>query len=229
MEPQDPEDDEATLRTIDWERVPIFPLQTVFFPRTYLPLHIFEPRYRKMTADCIESGLPLAVVLARPGEDLMGHAEIFPTAGIGTFERHERLADGRYNLVLRGVSRIKILEEVPHSPYRLVRAAPLDDRWPAGGAPALAQDVDTLRACVSRVTSYIGEEPIAADVRKRVGAATDPAMLADVVASLFIEDPFARQSLLEELDIGRRVASVTGTLAELVLRATAARGGGTLQ
>ena len=222
-------DDDSTLDAIDWERIPIFPLQTVFFPRTYLPLHIFEPRYRRMTADCIEGGLPLAVVLARPGEDLMGEAEVFPIAGVGTFERHERLPDGRYNLVLRGMSRIKILEELPHRPYRIVRAQPLDDRWPAGGAPALAKDVDTLRACVSRVTGFIGEAPIAADVRKRVGAATDPAMLADVVASLFIEDPLVRQALLEELDIGRRLASVTGTLAELVLRASAARGGGTLQ
>ena len=222
-------DDDLALDAIDWERIPIFPLQTVFFPRTYLPLHIFEPRYRKMTADCVEGGLPMAIVLGRPGEDMMGHAEVFPVAGVGMIERQERLPDGRYNLVLRGLARMKIVEELPHRPYRVVRAQPMEDRWPAGGASALAKDVDTLRACVSRVTGFIGEEPIAADVRKRVGAATDPAMLADVVASLFLEDPLIRQGLLEEVDIGRRLASVTGTLAELVLRATAARGGGTLQ
>lgn len=217
------------MSNIDWERVPIFPLQTVFFPKTYLPLHIFEPRYRQMTADCVAGGLPMAIVLAKPGEDLMGQAEVFPIAGVGTIERHERLSDGRYNLVLKGVSRIKILEEIPNRPYRVARAQPLDDRWPTGGEAALAKHVETLRACVSRVTSMIAEESIAADVRKRVGASEGPAMLVDVVASLFIENALTRQALLEELDIGRRLESVTGTLAELVLRATAARGGGTLQ
>lgn len=214
------------LDDIDWGRIPIFPLQTVFFPRTTLPLHIFEPRYRKMTADCIEGGLPMAIALVRPGEDLMGLAEVFPIAGVGRIERHERLADGRYNLVLRGFARMKIVEELPHRPYRVVRAAPLDDRWPAGGAPALTKDVETLRACVARLASFIGEEPIAADVRTRVAAAVDPAMLADVVASLFIEDGLVRQSLLEELDIGKRLSAVTASMAELLLRASAARGPG---
>lgn len=225
---------------VNWNRVPIFPLQTVFFPRTQLPLHIFESRYRKMTADCIEAGMPMAIVLARPGEDLMGHAEVFRVAGIGTIERHERLQDGRYNLLLRGTARVRIVEELPHRPYRLVRATPLEDRWPAGGAASLAKDEETLRACVSRLVAFIGDDAsvpdqegsrasIAADVRRRVAAATDPAMLADTVASLFVEDGLGRQTLLEELDVAKRLASVTSTLAELLLRAESARGGGTLQ
>lgn len=223
---------------MNWNRVPIFPLQTVFFPRTQLPLHVFEPRYRKMTADCIEHGLPMAIVLARPGEDLMGHAEVFPIAGLGTIERHERLPDGRYNLLLRGVTRIRIIEELPHRPYRVVRATPLEDRWPAGGAAALAKESETLRACVARLAGFIGDEPgtgegsrasIAADVRRRVAAATDPGMLADTVSSLFVEDGLVRQQLLEELDVGKRLGTVLSTLAELLLRAEAARGGGTLQ
>lgn len=219
----------SALEKIDWERIPIFPLQTVFFPRTHLPLHIFEPRYRAMTADCIAEGLPMAICLARPGEDLMGHAEVFPVAGLGVIERHERLADGRYNLVLRGLARMRIVEELPHRPYRIVKAERLDDRWPAGGAAGLTESVERLQACVQRLAMFIGEEPIAEDVRRRVGTATDPAMLSDVVASLFVEDPLIRQAQLEELDVGRRLAAVTSTLAELLLRASAARGDGTLQ
>ena len=223
-------DDVRETEAIDWDRIPIFPLQTVFFPRTHLPLHIFEPRYRKMTADCIEHALPMAVVLARPGEDLMGHAEVFPVAGVGMIERHERLADGRYNLVLRGVARMRIVEELPHRPYRVVRARPLEDRWPAGGAAALTTDAETLTACVTRLASFIGEAPVAADVMRRVRASQDPAMLADTIASLFVEDGVTRQTLLEELDVARRLGSVTSHLAELLIRAEAARGGGeTLQ
>ena len=97
---------------LDWERVPIFPLpETVFFPKTHLPLHVFEPRYRKMTEDCIAESLPMAICLAKTGEDLAGHADVFPIAGVGMIERHERLPDGRFNLVLRGLTRIKIAEE----------------------------------------------------------------------------------------------------------------------
>ena len=213
---------------IDWERVPIFPLpETVFFPRTHLPLHVFEPRYREMTADCIEQRLPMAICLAKPGEDLSGHAEVFPIAGVGIIERHERLADGRYNLLLRGIARMRIVEERPNRPYRVVRAEPLPDRLPDDGERALKTPCATARACVERLAALTASQPtIAAEVLRRLAAATDAALLADTLAGMFVADALARQALLEELDVTARLEKVTSALADLLLRAELARKGG---
>ena len=211
---------------VDLSRVPIFPLpETVLFPRMHLPLHIFEPRYRAMTEACIAEGLPMAIALAKPGEDLAGIAEIFPIAGMGVIERHERLPDGRFNIVLRGVARVRIEEEIPNRPFRLVRASALEDRWPDSPA-ALEAAAATLRACVLRVARLATEPEIASEVLRRVDAAKDAAFLADTVAGMFVAEAPARQALLEELDVVRRVGEVTSRLADLLLRAEAARGGG---
>ncbi len=211
---------------IDFGRVAIFPLpESVLFPKAFLPLHIFEPRYRKMTEDAIENGLPIAICMAKPGEDLAGHAEVFPIAGAGVLARHERLADGRFNIVLRGVARIRITEELPHRPYRVVRAEPLADRWPAGGA-RVVHAAATLRSCVEKVAALTSEPQIAAEVLRRVAEMRkDDSGLADAVASMFVGDAKDRQSLLEELSVEKRVERVTSLLAELILRTEAARRG----
>src|SRR6185312_13797003 len=89
--------------------IPLFPLHVVLFPGMALPLHIFEPRYRRMTSDCLDSNLPLGITLAMPGS-AKGH-EI--PARVGAFARiidYERLADGRYNLLTIGTQRFRIVE-----------------------------------------------------------------------------------------------------------------------
>lgn len=212
---------------IDWDRVPIFPLpECVLFPRTLLPLHVFEPRYRAMTQDCIERNLPIAICMARPGEDLAGAPEVLGVAGVGVLERHERLDDGRYHIVLRGVARMRIEDEIPHRPYRMVRGTPLEDRWPQEGAAVIEPAAATLRRCVERVAGLAIETHIAAEVLRRLGTAVDAAHLADIVAGMFVGDAFERQALLEELEVETRLHRVTGVLAELLLRAEAARRGG---
>lgn len=212
---------------IDYGRVAIFPLpESVLFPAAFLPLHIFEPRYRKMTEDAIASGLPIAICMAKPGEDLAGHAEVFPVAGVGVIDRHELLPDGRFNIVLKGLARMRIEEELPHRPYRVVRARPLEDAWPPDGPRCLDRAAGTLRACVERLAALTNEPAIAAEILRRVAAARDPACLADAVAAMFVGPAEDRQALLEELAVGARLERVTSSLAELLLRAEAARGGG---
>ena len=211
---------------IDFGRVAIFPLpESVLFPNAFLPLHIFEPRYRKMTEDAIATGMPIAICMAKPGEDLAGHAEVFPIAGVGVIARHERLADGRFNIVLRGLARMRIEEELPHRPYRIVRAEPLADHWPHE-RESLARPVETLRACVEKIAALTNEPAIAAEVLRRVAEAkNDAACLSDAIASMFVGDARERQALLEELSVVARLDRVTSSLAELLLRAEAARGG----
>lgn len=215
---------------VDYARVPIFPLpESVLFPRTHLPLHIFEPRYRKMTEDCVAEGMPIAVCLAQRGEDLAGVPRVHPVAGVGVIERHERLPDGRFNIVLRGVSRMRIEDELaPQGPYRIVRATPLHDRWPHGngGDAGLAEIAETLRACVHKIASFSIEPHIAAEVFRRLAAAKDESLLADTIAGMFVGEAIERQAVLEELDVARRLTRVTSSVSELLLRAEAVRRGG---
>src|SRR5580765_6957446 len=83
--------------------LPIFPLpNVVLFPNVFLPLHIFEARYREMVSDAIAGDRMIGMVLLRPGWE----------------HDYERLSDGRYNIILRGLERFRILEEDPSRIYR---------------------------------------------------------------------------------------------------------------
>ena len=103
---------------------PLFPLPSVvLFPQALLPLHIFEPRYRKMTADALDGERLIAMSLMRPGWDLLPSSTpppIHRIVGLGKIIAHEKLDDGRYYLVLRGLARAKLLsEQQVDLPYRL--------------------------------------------------------------------------------------------------------------
>ena len=85
--------------------LPLFPLpHVVLFPNVFLPLHIFEPRYREMVADAITGDRMIGMVLLRPGweQDYEGRPPVYPIGCSGLITHVEQLADGRYNIVLRG-------------------------------------------------------------------------------------------------------------------------------
>src|SRR5205085_10289648 len=93
-----------------------FPLPNlVLFPHVVQPLHIFEPRYRQMTADALASNRLITLVLLRAGfeEESEKRPPLHDTACVGKVLGEQKLEDGRYNLLLRGVSRVRIVEEVP--------------------------------------------------------------------------------------------------------------------
>ncbi|HET8798317.1 MAG TPA: LON peptidase substrate-binding domain-containing protein [Thermoanaerobaculia bacterium] len=115
--------------------LPIFPLPNlVFFPHTRLPLHIFEPRYRQMVKDVLESDQRFGIVLLRPGweAEYFGAPPVFSYGTLGTIEQAVPLEDGRFNIVVRGDVRFRILDEVSRVPYRTARviAAPETERDP---------------------------------------------------------------------------------------------------
>src|SRR5215510_11390422 len=86
----------------------LFPLPNlVFFPHVMQPLHIFEPRYRQMTADALAGDRLIALVLPTPGweADYAGRPAIHPVVCLGQVVTEQRLEDGRYNLLLRGLTR----------------------------------------------------------------------------------------------------------------------------
>jgi len=106
--------------------IPLFPLPTVvLFPNVFLPLHIFEPRYRQMIAESLAGDRIIGMVLLRPGyeNEYEGRPPIYATGCSGLITHSERLEDGRYNLVLQGLEKFTIHAEEEPAVGRLYRSA----------------------------------------------------------------------------------------------------------
>ena len=143
---EDPEKAAAFTRALG--RLPMFPLRNVvLLPNTFLPLHIFEPRYRKLTKDVLEGDRLMAMAF-QLGEDheYDGPPEVATIAGVGEIVLAQALPDGRYNLVLRGRARVHIDQELSSDePYRIVQATELPDDPPRSVVDLLDAEV-SLRA-----------------------------------------------------------------------------------
>ncbi|HJZ57079.1 MAG TPA: LON peptidase substrate-binding domain-containing protein, partial [Gemmataceae bacterium] len=113
----------------------LFPLPNlVLFPHVVQGLHIFEPRYRQLMTDALATDRTISIVLLRPGweEEYDEKPAIEPVACLGRIVWHEKMSDGRFNLRLRGLSRLRIVEEVPvDRQYRVARAELIADTAPA--------------------------------------------------------------------------------------------------
>jgi Lon protease-like protein len=104
--------------------LPLFPLPNlVFFPQTRLPLHIFEPRYRQMVADAVATDQRFGIVLLRPGweVDYFGAPPIYTCGTLSQIEQAVPLDDGRFNILVRGEVRFRVVGEVSRDPYRMAR------------------------------------------------------------------------------------------------------------
>src|SRR5947209_6530005 len=110
--------------------LPLFPLpNVVLFPNVFLPLHIFEPRYREMVADALASDRLIGMVLLRPGweRDYEGRPPVYPIGCAGVITHAERLADGRFNIVLRGMEKFRIVGEDTARAYRLAHVTAMPE------------------------------------------------------------------------------------------------------
>lgn len=111
--------------------VPLFPLPHVWlFPSVILPLSVFEPRYRQMVEDILDGPgrLVLGTIVAGHEGEAAGSPPIYPIAGLGEIGRHERLADGRFNLLLVGLQRVFVREVPSDRLYRQVDVHPAPER-----------------------------------------------------------------------------------------------------
>jgi Lon protease-like protein len=91
-------------------RLALFPLHTVLFPGMALPLHIFEPRYRRMVHVCLQDQLPFGVVLIRSGREVGGPAVPYNVGTLARIRRVEHLPDGRMNIEAVGEERFRLLQ-----------------------------------------------------------------------------------------------------------------------
>jgi Lon protease-like protein len=205
-----------TLDPGDLRALPIFPLpNAALFPGAPLPLHVFEPRYRDMIRDALAGNKALAVARLRPGfeQHYEGRPAVFDVCGAGRIVDHVQRDDGRYDILLRGVARVRILNEhAPLQKYRLVNAELLSDA--PGSAELAAAFHERLRSLWPVLAPHLPEA--ARDLASFAQGADGAGELSDRLAGSLFGDPELTQRLIEELDPAERLRIVTDALHEVV-------------
>jgi|SRR5688572_24612610 Lon protease-like protein len=184
--------------------LPLFPLPNiVFFPHTRLPLHVFEPRYRQMVQDALEADERFGIVLLRPGweSDYFGAPAVYDCGTIGTIEQAVPLEDGRYNIVVRGDIRFRILDEVSRVPYRTARVIAEPDAAP-GLTEAYAQR-EWLAEVSRQYLQYLPDQSAVPEIE----TVSLDALTNALIMSLNL-DMEEKQKLLELRDVIARAEQV---------------------
>jgi Lon protease-like protein len=201
--------DDLDLRDFDG-RVRLFPLPgVVLLPHVVLPLHVFEPRYRQMTRDALAADGLIAMVQVRPDADWSGprEPELEPVGCLGRILRHEELPDGRFNLLLLGRKRVRLVRELD-SPtlYRRAEVELIEDVPPDD--PAGVQRAELLRL-------FRGAVRLDAEMDALLRRDLPLGVLADLIAHAMALPPALKQSLVAEPRVERRAGVLGRLLAEL--------------
>ena len=139
----------------------VFPLYGVaVLPGTPTPLHVFEPRYRALVRDALRGDRILAVPQLLGAEGLRElHPPVRTIAGAGYIEHHVEHEDGKYDIVLRGLARVRLGDELrSESAYRTFQAEIAEERWPRGGPAVLQDQLESLRQLVLELSTRLPPE-----------------------------------------------------------------------
>ncbi len=198
-------------------RLSVFPLpSTVLFPGVVLPLHVFEPRYHDMVMDALAGDKTMAVVMMRSGSETAERPSLHAVACAGHIIHSEKLSGGRYNILLEGAHRVRLLEELPSErTYRRFAAeivpVPSESDIRAAQAELLKLEssmlslVGTVGATDTQLIEVLRSTP-------------DPVKLADIMAATLITEPYKQQEILEAVDLRVRLAKLTDALVDVLAR-----------
>ncbi len=205
------------------ESIPLFPLPgMVFIPYTVLPLHVFEPRYRDLVDDAMAGNKFLAVPRLQPGweSNYESSPAVFQVMGFGKILRYEPLADGRANIVLLGLGRLRVRHEMkPDSLYRVVEGALLTDELPVRGLQSITGRVARLRMMLAQIVG--GRPELTERVAPMMHKEMDAIPFINALAHLVLPDVDARQKYLEINEVVDRIEIVETLLAGALTKAVA--------
>lgn len=199
----------------EFEEIPIFPLpNVVFFPRTVLPLHVFEPRYKQMVADALQGDRQIGMALLQPGWGGKGFedAEVFSTGGLGLITKYKSLEEGKYDLLLSGRHRYRIIEFIREEPYRMARVQLLKEVIPSQSE---MKERSTELAMSFRELNEENTYPgLAPDVLEKLDF---PSLVNSLCSSLNLS-VYDKQQLLEMDSLMKRSTTILGILKRQVAR-----------
>jgi Lon protease-like protein len=194
----------------------LFPLPNlVLFPHVVQPLHVFEPRYRQLTADVLAGDRLLALVLLKPGweNEYEGRPPVYPIGCLGRVVADQVLPDGRYNLLVRGLSRIRLYSEVPDDrPYRSARGELLID----GPLPSIAEAKELRKELAGKVLPRFAAGPPRDQLRDLFQGELSLGALCDILGFALPFPVEHKQAMLEQLDVTRRTGRLLTLLDALV-------------
>jgi Lon protease-like protein len=219
---------EGSLRSPDGV-VRLFPLpNVVLFPHAMQPLHIFEPRYIRLTEDALADDGLITLVLLKPGweADYWGRPPIYDVGCVGRIREHERLPNGRYNLVLQGLCRFRIESEIAATtPYRQAKGWAMPDPdigveclQPADHlSPQMLLKREILRELRLRLTQ---EHPLWEMLETLTELPVPLAVTCDMLAFVLPLATRVKQHLLETFDVEQRAQGLLRAVRQLKLLET---------
>jgi len=178
------------------QSLPIFPLPSVvLFPNVFLPLHIFEARYRQMVAEALAGDRMIGMTLLRPGFDVHydERPPVYDTGCSGLITHAERLPDGRYNLILHGLDKFTIVDEpapVEGQLFRRADVARIDDSVSEADRDALRQERRRLETLLTPVVDGMPGD-------SRLPSSMPDEDLVNALAQYLEFEPVEKQALLE--------------------------------
>ncbi|MBW3611033.1 MAG: LON peptidase substrate-binding domain-containing protein [Actinobacteria bacterium] len=189
------------------DEIPMFPLGLVLFPGAYLPLHVFEPRYRELVQVCLASTPEFGVALIERGSDVGGGDARFDVGCVARIVAAARLGDGRWAITTVGTRRIRVRRWLADAPYPRAEVEDWDDPSPGPHAGELRAVAEArlrralalsaeLGEAVPDATTPLGADPLLAGYQM---AALAPLGALDQLALLRAETPDARLELLVAL------------------------------
>ena len=196
------------------DRIPLFPLENVvLLPEAAVPLHVFEPRYCQLTADALAGDRRIGMVVVRPehAHELAGDPPVYGVGCAGLVAEHQRLADGRYHVLLHGVHRFRILSELPPQGERLYRIAETEALpEQIGDAGRAAQ----LRDQVIDLLQRLAERTLGADREIDAGQlrALELVRFANAVSQSVRLPTREKQGLIEAPTIAERLERLASAL-----------------
>ena len=173
--------------------IPIFPLpNVVLFPNVFLPLHIFESRYREMVKDALASDRIIGMVLLQPGfeSNYEGRPNVYPVGCAGVITHSEPLPDGRFNIVLRGLEKFRMLGEDTSRSYRLAHIEAVPEQASETDCAVIKQQRQRLEALLTASAEHGRGE-------SRLPAVVPDQDLINALAQYAAFEPIERQALLE--------------------------------
>lgn len=189
--------------------VPLFPLSSVvFFPNTLLPLHIFEPRYKEMVHNALNTEKIIGMALLKPGweSDYYRNPEVYEVIGMGRIVSSEEFEDGKINIVLYGLKRARIVEVVEELPYRQAMVKIVENEFETNSEDFRGR----IEELIYKWNLYLDDKQ--KSHRINVNTKLPLENLTDALASLIFPNVFDKQRLLEETNVQKRAEIVINDL-----------------
>jgi len=202
------------------DEIPVMPLPgAVLFPHALLPLYIFEPRYRDMLEHALKRDRMFSVALIKPScPEWHAPEDFFHFATVGLIRACVGRGDGTSNLVLQGLHRVRFTSFEQETPFPVAKIDLVEssDDETTVESEALAEKVLELYRKVKRAGRRLPPK-----VDRYLAQLGDLEMLADLIASTFVDDALRRQKMLEESSVNQRLRLLITFLQDEIGSATA--------